>query len=241
MLYAAWSLFALLSLADWVAVARGSRRAEAWFKPAATLALLAVPVVAVLADDRMVAGGFDPGGPAMVGGGSFVGYFVSAWLFVALVFGLLGDIALLSDSVPRFKAGLAAFLVGHLAYLLAFVDAGATWSGFTGAAHGTGPWIFVALMVAALIFTRDVLPNAWRSDGPGLAVPVAVYTLVIGGMLAFAFATGLPLVMLGAAIFVASDSILARDRFVAPLPRGHLLVMITYLVGQALIVAGLLA
>ena len=240
MMYAAWSLFALFALADWVAVGRGSKRAETWFKPAATLALLAVPVAAVVADQRIVAGGLDLGGVPMLGGGSYAGHFVSPWLFVALGFGLVGDVALLSDSVARFKAGLAAFLVGHLAYLLAFVDAGASWAGFLHAARGAGPWIFVAPMVAALVFTRDVLPNAWRSDGPGLAAPVAVYTLVIATMVGFAGATGLPLVMLGAAIFVASDSILARDRFVAPLPRGHLLVMITYLVGQALIVAGLL-
>lgn len=240
MTYAAWSLFALLAVADWVAVARRSKRAETWLKPAATLALLAVPVAGVLSDTRTVAGGFGLGGVHMIGAGRFVDSFISPWLFVALAFGLLGDIALLSDSVPRFKAGLAAFLVGHLAYLLAFVDAGATWTGFVGAAHGAGPWVFAVLMVGALVFTRDVLPNTWRSDGPALAVPVTVYTLVIATMLAFAFATELSLVMLGAAVFVASDSILARDRFVAPLPRGHLLVMVTYLVGQGLIVAGLL-
>jgi uncharacterized membrane protein YhhN len=219
MLYAAWSLFALVAL-----------------KPATTLALLAVPVAAALADDRVVGGGGE-----LVGGGAYVDFFVSPWLFVALAFGLLGDVFLLSDTVTRFRAGLAAFLVGHLAYLLTFVDAGASWSGFRHAAENAGPWIFCALMLAALVFTRDVLPRTWRSDGPTLAVPVATYTLVIAAMLGFAFATGLPLVMLGAAIFVASDSILARDRFVAPLPRGHLMVMVTYHLGQALIVAGLLA
>ncbi|GGO93015.1 hypothetical protein GCM10011584_30720 [Nocardioides phosphati] len=236
MTYAAWSLFVLVALADWIAVARGDRRAEAVLKPLATLALLAVPVVAVLADDRVLASGGD-----IIGGGRYVDFFLSPWLFVALGFGLLGDVFLLSGSVTRFKLGLAAFLVGHLAYLLVFVDAGASWSGFRDAAHGAGPLIFGALMLAALLFTRDVLPNAWRTDGPALAVPVALYTLVIATMLAFGFATALPLVMLGGAVFVASDSILARDRFVAPLPRGHLMVMVTYHLGQALIVAGLLA
>ncbi|MDO7866996.1 lysoplasmalogenase [Nocardioides jiangxiensis] len=230
----AWVLFAVLAVSDWVAVAVGSKRAEAFLKPAATLALLAVPAVAIAAEPATFLG---PGG--IIGGEGHV-VIVSPWLFVALGFGLLGDILLLSDSVPRFKAGLAAFLVGHLAYLLAFVDAGADWWTFHAAAGGFGAWLFAALMVAALGFTKDVLPNTWKSGGPGLAIPVALYTLVIATMLGFAFGTGQWLIVLGAVIFVASDSVLARDRFVAPLPRGHLLVMVTYLVGQALIVAGLL-
>ncbi|TCJ28992.1 lysoplasmalogenase [Nocardioides jejuensis] len=237
MTYAAWSLFAVLALADWVAVARGSKRLETIFKPAATLALLAVPAAAVASDPSTFLGSWH-GTMGTVGAGHVA--VVSPWLFVALAFGLLGDVLLLSDSVARFKAGLAAFLVGHLAYVLAFAAVGAGMWGATDLATGFGPWIFVALMAAALAFTQQVLPNAWKSGGPALAVPMATYTLVIATMLWFAFATGLGLVALGAAIFVASDSILARDRFVAPLPRGHLLVMITYLVGQALIVAGLL-
>lgn len=216
--YAAWSLFALACLADWVAVARGDRRREAVLKPAA-LALLIVVAVALDAT------------------GSRTG----TWLLVALAFGLLGDIALLSDSVSRFQAGLAAFLVGHVAYVAAFLAAGASVGGFNDSLDGIGPGVYLALMLGAVLFTRDVVPNAWRSGGPALALPILGYTIVIGAMLLTAFATGGWLVALGAAIFVASDSILARDRFVAPLPHGHLMVMVTYHLGQALIVAGLLA
>jgi uncharacterized membrane protein YhhN len=157
------------------------------------------------------------------------------WLLVALAFGLLGDIALLSDTVPRFPAGLAAFFVGHLAYVVAFLAApGSAFGNLQGLAAGL-------VLAAALSFTREVLPRVNREHGLALAVPVAAYTTVIGAMLFVAFTTGLWLVALGAAIFVASDSILARDRFVAPLPHGHLMVMVTYHLGQALIVAGLLS
>ncbi|HSX67738.1 lysoplasmalogenase [Nocardioides sp.] len=214
MTYAAWSLFALVALADWVAVARGDRRAEAVLKPAATLALIAVPAAALVSfgePDASVS--------------------ITVWLFVALFFGLLGDIALLSDSIPRFKLGLAAFLVGHLAYLLAFLQTGT--DGPVGAAF--------TVLFLALVATRHVLPEAWRMGGPTLAIPVAAYTLVIGAMLFAAFGTGIGLIAVGASIFVASDSILSVNRFVRPLPRGHLMVMVTYHVGQALIVAGLLS
>lgn len=238
MTYAAWSLFALVALADWVVVWRGDRRAEAVLKPAATLALLAVPVAAVLATHRELVWR----APDQIGDGYLpAGFLVSGWLLVALGFGLLGDVALLSDTVTRFKLGLAAFLVGHLAYVAAFLDAGATLDLFDGFLDTRGPVVALGILLGSVLFTRKVVPNAWRSDGPALALPIFGYTLVIGAMLLAAFATGLGLVALGAAIFVASDSILARDRFVAPLPHGHLMVMVTYHLGQALIVAGLLA
>jgi uncharacterized membrane protein YhhN len=212
MTYAAWSLFAVVALADWAAVRLGSRRAESLLKPAALVALIGVAL-------------------ALGAGDSTYG----VWLVVALGFGLLGDIALLSDSVPRFKAGLAAFLVGHLAYVVAFIAApGAAFTPATGLVAGL-------VLAASISFTKDVLPTIMRTEGTGLAVPVAAYMAVIGAMLFAGFTSGIALVALGAAIFVASDSILARDRFVAPLPHGHLMVMVTYHLGQALIVAGLLA
>ena len=60
-------------------------------------------------------------------------------------------------------------------------------------------------------------------------------------MVIVAFDTGQPLIAAGATVFAASDSILAVDRFVEPRPWAPLAVMITYHVGQALIVAGVLA
>lgn len=209
--YAAWSLFAVVALLDWVAVARKSRPLEAVLKPAALAMLIVVALVLGATESR-----------------------TGMWLLVALAFGLLGDIALLSDDLARFKAGLAAFFVGHVAYIVAFLAApGSSFGNLQGLAAGL-------VMAAALSYTREVLPRVRQEHGMALAVPVAAYTTVIGVMLFVAFTTGLWLVALGAAIFVASDSILARDRFVAPLPHGHLKVMVTYHLGQALIVAGLL-
>jgi uncharacterized membrane protein YhhN len=72
-----------------------------------------------------------------------------------------------------------------------------------------------------------------------LRVPVVAYMAVIGTMLA---ASGLPdhrLAIVGAATFVLSDSILARNRFVAPIPHGRLATMVTYHAALALIVASL--
>ena len=64
---------------------------------------------------------------------------------------------------------------------------------------------------------------------------------VIGAMLVTAWLTGEPLVAAGATVFVASDAVLSVNRFLRPLPHARLAIMVTYHVGQALIVLGVLA
>lgn len=205
-----WVLPAGLAVVDWWAVARGDRRTESWAKPATLVALIVTAVA-------LGAGTSTPG----------------RWLLVALAFGLLGDVALLGESMDRFRAGVAAFLVGHLAYLVCFATLGLPRPGWS--------WAVLAVLAASLVATRDVLPATHRLEGASLSVPVGVYTGVIAAMLVCAWFTGEWLVALGAGIFVASDATLSVDRFVRPLPHGHLLVMVTYHVGQALVVAGVLA
>ena len=205
-----WLLPAVLAPVDWWAVARGDRRTETWAKPATLVALIVAATVLGAPDTT-------PG----------------RWLLLALGFGLLGDVALLGDSLTRFRAGVAAFLVGHLAYLACFATLGLprpAWS-----------WAVLLVLLASFVATREVLPATHRLDGAALSVPVAVYTAAIGAMLVCAWFTGEWLVALGATVFVASDATLSVDRFVRPIPRAHLVVMVTYHLGQALIVAGVLA
>ncbi|MFS0913085.1 lysoplasmalogenase family protein [Microbacterium sp. 179-I 3D2 NHS] len=76
----------------------------------------------------------------------------------------------------------------------------------------------------------------------GLLLGVAIYGLVLGGTAAFS-ARCSPLVAAGGALFLTSDSILALRLF---LPDGlpawsDPAVMLTYTLGQGLIVAGALA
>jgi len=204
-----WVLPACFALVDWYAVAREDRRTETWAKPLVLSSLIVA--AAVLGATSTTAG---------------------LWLLAALVFGLLGDVALLSDTLPRFRAGVAAFLIGHLAYVACFASLGLpgpAWS-----------WAGLAVLAAALFATRGVVPATQRVEGPALSVPVAVYSVVIGAMLLCAWFTGVPLVALGASVFVVSDAVLSIDRFVRPIPHARLILMVTYHLGQALIVAGVL-
>ncbi len=206
---ALWFATCVVGVLDWWAVATGRRTLERWAKPA-TLMLLILAVLSAGAHHETA----------------------GLWLVTALAFGLLGDVALLGESTARFQGGLAAFLVGHLAYLLCFLTLG--WQ------SSDWGWIGVAIVLAAFGFARRVLPATQRSAGLALSAPVATYMLAIAAMTVVAWGVGVPLIALGATVFVASDSILAVNRFVSPLPAARVAIMVTYHVGQGLMALGVL-
>lgn len=203
----------VLALLDWAAVAGGRRRVEWWTKPLTMVALIATVLLAGGLDDA-------PG----------------RWLVVALVLGLVGDLALLGDTEGRLLSGVAAFFGGHLGYLVAFASLGLSPSWWSP--------LVVVVLAATSWPTRAVVPAAWRHGGARLAVPLAAYTLVIAAMTALAFLTGEPLLAVGATLFVVSDSLialgLARNDFAQEQGGAHLAVMVTYHLSQALLAVGIL-
>lgn len=151
------------------------------------------------------------------------------WFVAALVFSLVGDVLLMLPT-DRFVAGLAAFLVGHLCYV------GGFW------VHGPRGAV---VAVAAVVVVVVVAPVALRivralRDRLDMAVPVVLYMVVISVMLASALATGNVLASVGAALFVASDAMIAWNRFVRPFRAAELGIMVTYHLGQAGLVLSLL-
>ncbi|TAM89675.1 MAG: hypothetical protein EPN43_06705 [Jatrophihabitans sp.] len=131
-----------------------------------------------------------------------------------------------------FLLGLAAFLVGHLCYLVGFLR------------HGVHPpFLLAGLLIvggtAGLALPRVLGSVRARRDGT-LFAAVAGYAAVVGVMAIAAVGTGAILTAAGGLLFLGSDTALARDRFVAPVARGPLLVIVSYHLGQLLIVLGLL-
>jgi len=153
------------------------------------------------------------------------------WVLAALALGMVGDVLLLPGP-DRFVPGLVAFLLGHLAWVAACVTVG-----LEQPALG---WLGVVVLGVALVVGRGILPGARHEGGAVLAGAVAGYMLVIGAMAVVGWATGRVLVGLGATLFVASDTVLALGRFVADRPRSRVVVMVTYHLAQALLLAGLL-
>ena len=80
-----------------------------------------------------------------------------------------------------------------------------------------------------------------RGGGGALIAPVAVYLVAILTMAVLAANVGVPAAATGAALFVVSDTLLALNRFVRPIPHGDVAVHVTYHLAQMLLVLSLLA
>lgn len=138
----------------------------------------------------------------------------------------LGDVALALDD-RLFLAGLAAFLIAHLWYIVAFIPD----------AQLQRPRLWLAAGVAGY----GLVLGATLGWATGWQLPILLYAWVLTGMgITATLRQGSFLVGLGAQCFIVSDSLLACDRFLTPLPLAHLWVMLTYYLAQGLIAGGML-
>lgn len=158
-----------------------------------------------------------------------------AWLtWIGLILGAAGDVLLQfmdcrpKDREPFFRAGLGAFLIGHVFYIVAFALLGRV----------TGWAVLLAAVLFAALF---LLQFPARMDLKGQKVPVYAYAAVISVMTAFAvlsFGAGArgALVGLGGILFLVSDAILALI-FFSPLREKALPTwnLITYYAAQILL------
>ncbi len=157
----------------------------------------------------------------------------SALLLLALAASLAGDVFLMLPGY--FIAGLVSFLCAHLAYIALFK-------------RGQGWFPNRRALLLTLGFGTAMYGVLWTGGLPaGLRGPVAAYVLVIALMAAQAIGratvrrdAGATLVALGAGCFMLSDTLLALNKFVTPLPWAPLWVLSTYYVAQVLIVRGML-
>lgn len=156
-----------------------------------------------------------------------------------MIFCTVGDLALeILPLIPPkpidlFIVGLVAFLIGHCFYVYAFsLDAAGT--NFAAAAALVA---FAAIMYGGVLLPK--LPSTLRG-------PVLVYICVISGMKYAALARwqegsvgpqsdSVLHGALGAGLFVLSDSILAVNKFVRPLPGAKVAIMLTYYAAQTYI------
>jgi uncharacterized membrane protein YhhN len=162
---------------------------------------------------------------------------------LALLFSFGGDTALLfQEEVPvLFLVGLGSFLVAHLFYVFAFYGMSpskvALWP-------KGGDGMRAALLIAYGVFLyAQLFPHL----DAVLKIAVLVYACAITCMSVFGLRLRNSLktrsfspLMTGALLFVVSDSLLAINKFVSPLPYAGFLIMSTYLAAQFLIVLGVL-
>ena len=165
---------------------------------------------------------------------------VSAVVVLALVFSWLGDILLIPKGVKWFTAGGISFMISHAFFIAGY------WKDVCFSRIPAPLIILLAVFFAATVaflFSRlkPHLPKA-------LFYPMFLYLLINGAMNCFAIfrCVSLPsaatlVTAVGAALFFISDSSLFFVRFHKDSRlKTHFLVMLTYSVGEFLIVLGLL-
>lgn len=160
-------------------------------------------------------------------------------LAAAVLLSAAGDAFLAQDSEKTFLAGLASFLTAHLVYFALFVMVG------SGLEILTVQWWRLILPVLAIIAGGVLLLRLLRTVPTSLQLPITVYVAAIAAMMLASATVPVPLVMLGAALFVASDAILAVERFLLAPTSPHRTwagpaVWVLYYLAQALITLGFL-
>ena len=160
-------------------------------------------------------------------------------LVAALALSAVGDALLSRDGEKAFLGGLASFLAGHIVYVALFLKTGGglellsaqSWRG--------------AIALAMAAFSIVMLAALWRRVGPQLRVPIAIYVAAILAMGLSALTTGNAWVIAGAVLFIASDGLLAAERFLLAAISPHRVwmryaVWVLYYVAQLAITLGFL-
>ncbi len=161
---------------------------------------------------------------------------LKVWIFLALFFSWLGDIFLLFDAEGSnfFLLGLSAFLVAQVFYIVFF--------------HNIRMREYIrgnALLLLLVILYYSILISVLTPYLGSMKLPVRIYGVVLSFMLMLAMhpmlgknkKAGLWM-MIGAIVFVASDSLLAFNKFFSAFNYAGLIIMLTYGLAQLFITEG---
>ncbi|MEZ7276138.1 lysoplasmalogenase [Pseudoalteromonas sp. 68 DY56-GL68] len=147
-------------------------------------------------------------------------------LLLALSFSALGDVLLALDTGQLFIGGLAAFFVSHLFYIITMLPVKKY------RIDVLLLYLFLAIGVFCLLY-----PTLNE-----MLIPVIFYTIVLMIMASLTWMTDKSngFLVLGGAVFVISDSILALNRFYMPFSYADIAIMCSYYLAQFCLVKGFL-
>ena len=147
-------------------------------------------------------------------------------IVLGLLFSLAGDVFLMLPK-DSFLQGLVSFLIAHLFYIAAFCQ-GSQFTEFMS---------YLPFIAYGGVMYKILYPSLGK-----FKIPVVVYMLVIVSMGCSALSHWIPLHNLpsflgfiGSVLFIASDSILAVNKFKEPFHHAQFWILLTYFSAQALI------
>jgi len=166
----------------------------------------------------------------------------AGWFALGIIFSLFGDILLMLSLDRFFLAGLVAFLLAHVFYVIGFnlpLPEISAW----------GMLLAVIIGVSGARVIRRILASVIAKGQSRLRIPIAVYGVVISLMLLSAMlkltdttwdAGAALLVAAGAFFFYFSDIILAWNKFVTHITNGRIYNIAAYHLGQIALIAGVI-
>ena len=164
----------------------------------------------------------------------------SKLIFFALLFSMAGDVFLM-PYYDIFIFGLSSFLIAHIFYIVAFLKGNKLIEGIKNNIF------FVIFLILAYIPLIFVLVGSMLKSNTGMVMIVAVviYASVITVMVLTTMAMygnepslQSKLMMIGAILFMFSDSVIAINKFMVEIPYSGLWIMTTYTLAQWLITIG---
>ena len=177
---------------------------------------------------------------------ALLGFYISAArapaavIILALLFSWLGDVLLIPKGTKWFTAGGIAFLISHIFFIAAY---------WRDVDFSKLPGLLILILAAFFAATVAILFSRLKPHLPkALFYPMFLYLLINGAMNCFAIFRCVSLgtaaaitTAIGAALFFISDCSLFFVRFHKESRlKTHFLVMLTYAVGELLIVLGLI-
>lgn len=148
---------------------------------------------------------------------------------IGFLFSSFGDLALALDFPHSFVVGLGLFLIAHLFYIFSFYL-------FPRVNWNERKNIIFGILIIAVSLSLFIIPNAGE-----FAVPVLFYILVITTMACMASLQKIHYFtfIFGAVIFMASDAMIAINKFVTPIMYSGIWIMTTYYIAQGLLAKGI--
>lgn len=135
-------------------------------------------------------------------------------------------ICMLADGlIYWFIIGLITFLIGHIIYIFAFRKI---------KKERIPKWAAALLLVYGVVMVIWIAGTLWSEGEVILGAAVLIYIGVILTMGWNAMQTGNRYAIIGAILFIFSDSILAINKFIVAVPYEHALVMLSYYGAQFL-------
>lgn len=161
---------------------------------------------------------------------------INKWILLALIFSWLGDVLLMFQDKKDifFLLGLSSFLLAHIFYIIYFHQVRVREN------VKSNPWFLVVVVIYYAALISFLSPFLYE-----MKLPVRIYGIVISFM--FMLALHMLFIknkqagkwmMIGALLFVMSDSLLALNKFYQQFEFASVLIILTYALAQFFIVKG---